>query len=71
MNQNFLTAVALCPGNKTISFNNLVIPKALDHFTKEFGNEYAATAMIWYLYYATKRQERWIDRKLKQLEAAE
>jgi hypothetical protein len=71
MNQNFLTAVALCPGNKTISFNNLVIPEALDHLTKKFGNEYAATAMIWYLFYATKRQERWIDRKLKQLEAAE
>ena len=71
MNQNFLTAVALCPGDKTVSLNNMVMSEALDHFTKKFGNEYAATALVWYLYYATKRQERWIDRKLKQLENQE
>ena len=71
MNQNFLTAVALCPGKKEIAVNNGKMLEMLDQFAEKYGGEYSAAAMVWYAFCATDRQEKWIDSKVKELEAAE
>jgi hypothetical protein len=70
MNQNFLTAVALCPGKKVIPVNNGKILELLDHFAEQHDSEYTAAAIVWYTCCATNRQEKWIDSKMKELETA-